>query len=78
MLDNLNNKFYIMNTMSKKTDYEMVKRFIEECARLGLSVEEMGARVGRSKGWASMLINGKISRPHWRTRNLISRFLGEL
>jgi len=63
--------------MSKTSDIRLVKKFIDTCAARNMRLEDMGLAVDKTKGWASMLVNGKIKRPHWRTRNLMRRFLGE-
>lgn len=78
MLDKPDKLFYYPDRMSKTSDKKLVKRFIEECASRGLTLEQMGAAVGKTKSWAGMLVNGQIKRPYWRTRNLIRQFLGEI
>lgn len=64
--------------MINKSDIGLVERFVSRCAKLGFTLEQMGESVGRTKAWASRLVLGEITRPHWRTRNRIKEFLGEL
>lgn len=78
LLDKIDNPSYILYKMYKNSDRGLVKRFVTECARRGFTLAEMGAAVGKTRAWASLIINGRIKRGHWRTRNLMKQFLGEL
>lgn len=78
LLDFLYIKTYFIYSMSKIQDKQLIERFTSECARRGFTLEEMGAAIGRTKGWASQLVNGKTKRPGWRTQNEMRRFLGEI
>lgn len=68
---------YYKHRMNNNADRLMVKRFVNKCISLDMNLEQMGAAVGRTRGWASQLINERIKNPRWRTRNRIARFLGE-
>ena len=56
-------------------DQKLILRFIARCSREHLTLEMAGKRVGRSKGWASLIVNGKIKRLKFQTKNLILDFL---
>lgn len=43
-----------------------------------MTLEKMGRAVGRSKGWASAIVNEKIGQLQFGTRNRILEYLGEL
>lgn len=64
--------------MNNKSDTTLIEQFISKCAGLGLTLEQMGQAVDRTKGWASMIINGQITRLRFSTRNRIKKFMGEL
>lgn len=65
-----------MNSAASQ-DQEIIRRFIEKVSRNHLTVEQAASKVGRSKGWASLLINGKIRSLKFQTRNLIIDYLGD-
>ena len=69
---------YYIDIMTDKNDMMLIKKFILKCARSRMTLEEMGGTVGRTKGWASMIANGKIARLQFGTRNRILEYLGEL
>lgn len=58
-------------------DKEIIRRFIEKARRDHLTLEQAASKVKRSKGWASLVINGKITSLKFQTRNFILEFLGD-
>ena len=78
LLDNINIKSYYKDRMLKHNDKELIGRFVKTCARQRMTLEDMGRAVGRTKGWASMIINGKVKTLRFCTRNRVLEFLGEL
>lgn len=71
---------YIKLTMKpiQSEDAALIGRYVEHAARKGWNVEMTGKKAGRSKGWASRLINGGIGSLKFTTRNRIRIILGEL
>jgi len=82
MLDILNKLIYIIvmthRSKAELGDRDIINRFIEKCSREHLTMEGAAKKVYRSKGWASLLINGKIKKLRFQTRNLILDFLGDI
>lgn len=70
--------FYHVDTMSNKNDTEIIRKYIRACAKARMTLPQMADAVGRTKGWASLIINGKITRLQFGTRNRILEYLGEL
>jgi predicted XRE-type DNA-binding protein len=53
------------------TDRDLIKEFIAWAIRNDLNQSGMARAAGRSRGWASYLIKGKIQRLRFDTRNRI-------
>jgi hypothetical protein len=64
--------------MMYQKDAKLIQKYIHRCARSRMTLERMASAVGRTKGWASLIVNGKITRLQFGTRNRIREFLGEL
>lgn len=64
--------------MTENTDRELIKRYVNFCAKQGFNLQEMGALVKRTKGWASLIVNEKIKYLKFETKNRIKAVLGEL
>jgi len=64
--------------MKQTSDTELIRKFVLKCARARMTLDDMAASVGRTRGWASLLSNGKITHLQFGTRNRIREFLGEL
>ena len=64
--------------MSRNKDIELIQRLISECSRRHMTLEQMAVAVGRSKGWASTIVNGKTRSLKFSTRSLVMKFLGDL
>lgn len=64
--------------MNKTIDTELIQRFILRCAKSHMTLDEMAGAVNRTRGWASLLTNGKISRLQFGTRSRIAEYLGEI
>jgi hypothetical protein len=62
--------------MNKNGDKELIQKFIDWCISQGFTQSKIGLIVDRTKGWASMLINGKINHLQFNTRNRIKKVLG--
>ena len=58
-----------------RTDRDLIDRFIALCAERGETQTQMARMVRRSRGWASLLVNGRIKRLHFATRNRIAKVL---
>lgn len=59
-----------------KTDIATIKRYIALCKRRGMTLNAMAAEMGKTGGWASLLVNGKIRGLKWSTRNRMNEILG--
>jgi plasmid maintenance system antidote protein VapI len=64
--------------MTHQDDTGLIREFILRCSRSHMTLNEMARTVGRSRGWASLLINGKITRLQFGTRSRLQKFLGEI
>ena len=64
--------------MENEPDAELIGRFILVCSKKHMTLERMARTARRSRSWASRLVNGKIARLHFSTRNRILEYLGEL
>ena len=64
--------------MNKEKDFRLIQIYILNCAKKRMTLEKMGQNVGRTKSWASALVNGRITRLQFCTRNRILEYLGEL
>jgi succinate dehydrogenase/fumarate reductase flavoprotein subunit len=69
---------YIVIRMTNNNDAELIERFIKRCAQKHMTLEKMGGTIGRTKGWASLLVKGKITRLWFCTRSRILEYMGEL
>lgn len=63
--------------MNKNDDGELIKKFIEWCISKDFNQNKIALIVGKTKGWASLLINGKIHRLQFDTKNQIKKLIGE-
>lgn len=63
---------------SNGNDKKLIQRYIRKCSKSRMTLGEMGQAVGRTKGWASLLVNGQIGQLRFATRNRILEYLGEL
>jgi len=70
--------FYLIYMMNKEKDFRLIQIYILNCAKKRMTLEKMGQNVGRTKSWASALVNGRITRLQFCTRNRILEYLGEL
>jgi len=57
-------------------DKLLIKWYIDYCVENNFSQTQMGKRINRTKGWASLLVNGKIQKLQFDTRNRIKAILG--
>ena len=64
--------------MTHQNDIKLIQEYVHKCARSRMTLERMALAVGRTKRWASLIVNGKITRLQFGTRNRIREFLGEL
>jgi len=64
--------------MVNQSDKPLIEKFILICSMKRMTLKEMSNAVGRSKNWASLLVNGKTLRLRFSTRNRILEYLGEL
>ena len=64
--------------MDKKKDAEIIQAYILHCAQKRMTLAKMGRAIGRTKGWASAIVNGRTKRLMFSTRNRILEYLGEL
>ncbi len=67
-----------MNNQNGRDDTALIKKYIRVCSKKRMTLEQMAKAVGRTKGWASLLAQGKITRLWFCTRNRILEYLGEL
>ena len=75
-LDKLNDMFYIIIEMNKLGDTLLIKFYTSYCIENDFNQSRMAREVGMSKGWASLLVNGKIKSLRFDTRNRIKAILG--
>jgi hypothetical protein len=64
--------------MINKNDTKIIQAYVLHCSKKRMTLEKMGQAVGRSKGWASAIVNGKIGQLQFGTRNRILEYMGEL
>lgn len=64
--------------MTNRNDIKLIQKYIHKCALSRMTLKEMASKVDRTKGWASLLVNGRITRLQYATRNRIREYLGEL
>jgi len=64
--------------MTANKDIEIIRIFIRRCAKEHKTLKEMGEAVGRTKQWASRLVQGKIKSLRFTTRSMILEYLGKL
>lgn len=64
--------------MNKEKDIRLIQTYILNCARKRMTLEKMGQCVGRTKAWASAVVNGRITRLQFGTRNRILEYMGRL
>lgn len=57
-------------------DQELIQRYIRWCANNDFNQTKMGELVGRTKQWASWIVNGHTKRLKFTTRNRIKSILG--
>jgi hypothetical protein len=91
-LDNLPNYFYkrldffnlltyiilmLIETTDNQPDKMLIQRFIAWAAERGLTQRQMAAAARRTPAWASFLVQGKIHRLQFSTRNILKQVLGE-
>ena len=70
--------FYLIYVMGNKNDLKLIRAYILRCSKKRMTLKQMGKAVGRSKAWASKLVNGKTRNLQFGTRNRILEYLGEL
>jgi hypothetical protein len=66
----------MLNIVSMITDKTIIKRYILRCKRRGMTLNAMAAEMGKTGGWASLLVNEKINGLKWSTRNRMIEILG--
>ena len=64
--------------MINQNDKQLIDRYVKMCARSRMTLEDMGRAVGRTKAWASAVVNRKTTRLQFATRNRILEYMGEL
>lgn len=64
--------------MHKIKDNLLIKWYIDYCVEKDFNQSEMARKVGMSRAWASMLVNGQIKSLRFDTRNRIKTLLGVL
>ena len=75
-LDKLAISTYINNSMSNIKDDLIIKWFIDFAISRDWNQSRMAKAVGRTRGWASLLVQGKITTLNFDTRNRIKSILG--
>jgi len=75
-LDFLNIYVYIVYIMNNSSDIRLINIFVNWCIANDMNQSEIAKKVGRTRGWASLLVNGKISHLQFTTRNRIKHVLG--
>jgi len=62
--------------MSNNPDHDLIKKYIDWCEANNFTQTKMGELAGRTKQWASWLVNGHISKLQFKTRGRIKSILG--
>jgi len=62
--------------MTDNSDQKLIKKFIDWCSAGGFNQTEMAMLVKKTKGWSSLIVQGKIKRLQFDTRNRIKGILG--
>ena len=62
--------------MRKINDNLLIKWFVEFCIENDFNQSRMAKEIDMSRGWASLLVNGKIKSLRFDTRNRIKSILG--
>jgi len=67
---------YIVYSEIKMTDKMLIKWFIDYAIESGWNQSKMAKVVGRTRSWASDLVNGNIRSLNFDTRHRIKSILG--
>ena len=59
------------------SDTHIIREYIKWCEDRGINQSAMAIMVNRSKGWASLLVQGKIKKLHFDTKAQILRVMGK-
>jgi predicted XRE-type DNA-binding protein len=65
-----------MNRKLNSSDILLIQKFILWCKDRGFNQTRIALIAGRTRGWASLLVNGKIKTLNFDTRTTIEKILG--
>jgi hypothetical protein len=73
----MHKKLTIYDQQLMQADKDLIQRFISWAIKRELTQTQMATLANRTKGWASLIVRGKIKILKFETRNRIKNLLGE-
>ena len=62
--------------MANNSDIELINKLVAFCKDRNFTIDQIASFVGMTRGWASLITNGKIKSLKFSTRSRIEKALG--